>query len=654
MDKRNFKFHKMTLVAIMTLICSVLINPLSAIANTTKAQDSANVKITSISSSVSNVKDGQRLKISVSFQGNGKVQPGEQIVMDLPEATDTTGGLYGLKANYEINASFGGKVVENAATAHVEGHTVTITFNEPITQLTSGFSGSFNFYVQAEKSLSGENAPVSPDWGVDIDGPTITIEDDPTADDNSGTTEDTQTKPDVSKAKLTKAAVIGKDGNINWIINGTVPEGVTGNIVITDDPNPAGKVDWSSFILSVTTSSGYSENYTINDLSRLGATIETDDPEEGAFVLTIPEWSLSGTAWQINYRTIVSDDVQVGSVISNDVTMAYPGNNMNASKDVIIESNGSGEITGLEGSTLTLIKQDETIHEALAGAGFELINQTTGTTVTTKSNADGEIIFNNLADGTYRLKETVAPDGYQLSDQEYQFTITDGTITDSNLPSDNIILNKKIAATSSSSSESSSSSSESSSSSSKDSSSSSSSVIPSSSLIESSSSSSKDSSSLSSSVISSSSSMESSSSSSKDSSSSSSSVIPSSSLIESSSSSSKDSSSSSSSVIPSSSSMESSSSSSISKSTSKHSSTSATVIKQSTSNSKNNSMSSVLSSSSVSSASESVTATENNDSSQKEQQNLPQTGERHNDVLSMVVGSLLLGIAGFVVLRKNN
>ena len=79
----------------------------------------------------------------------------------------------------------------------------------------------------------------------------------------------------------------------------------------------------------------------------------------------------------------------------------------------------------------------------LAGATFTLysdadcktiaktVDQKDGTAV---SDADGHISFTGLDEGTYYLKETVAPKGYTLADQTYQFVIkatlgTDGIMT---------------------------------------------------------------------------------------------------------------------------------------------------------------------------------------------------------------------------------
>ena len=74
-----------------------------------------------------------------------------------------------------------------------------------------------------------------------------------------------------------------------------------------------------------------------------------------------------------------------------------------------------------------------TVTNPLAGATFTLysdadctkiaktVNQSEGTA---ESDANGNISFTGLDEGTYYLKETKAPNGYALADQTYKFVIT--------------------------------------------------------------------------------------------------------------------------------------------------------------------------------------------------------------------------------------
>lgn len=69
-------------------------------------------------------------------------------------------------------------------------------------------------------------------------------------------------------------------------------------------------------------------------------------------------------------------------------------------------------------------KTDETTKAPLQGAKFTLSN---GTTLTTDSN--GIVNFTNLQPGTYTLRETTPPTGYQVSDKTWTVTVYDNGVT---------------------------------------------------------------------------------------------------------------------------------------------------------------------------------------------------------------------------------
>lgn len=73
-------------------------------------------------------------------------------------------------------------------------------------------------------------------------------------------------------------------------------------------------------------------------------------------------------------------------------------------------------------ATFTVIKVDANNHEKrIPGANFYLLGAGIG--ITTDSN--GEATFNNIKPGTYTLKETKAPTGYKLDQEEKTITISD-------------------------------------------------------------------------------------------------------------------------------------------------------------------------------------------------------------------------------------
>lgn len=73
-----------------------------------------------------------------------------------------------------------------------------------------------------------------------------------------------------------------------------------------------------------------------------------------------------------------------------------------------------------------LVKTDKATGKALAGAEFELTNDTTKKVVGKyKTNSRGEIVVKNLPVGTYSWTETTAPKGYQKNSEKVSFVVTD-------------------------------------------------------------------------------------------------------------------------------------------------------------------------------------------------------------------------------------
>nr|WP_321315359.1 SpaA isopeptide-forming pilin-related protein [uncultured Ligilactobacillus sp.] len=461
MSKNNIIF------AIIILFSSIFIGTTSSFASTTNE----NVKITNIITSSSEVKDGEKVAITVGFSGNGNVKPGDKLTISLPQPSSSSGGLHGIRTTIPISATApDGSTIADAATAEVNGYTVTITFNDGITQLTNGFSGTFTFQAIAEKgsTISGTDGKVdiSKDWGTNVQGPSIVIttSTNNSSSSNSGVNSGNQssqpvTPPDTTVAGLTKGGYQGTDGNLNWSVYGTVSANAQGPIVITDTPSPSVPIDWNSWRFYLTDAQGNKFVYTVNELEQHGINVDKNQPT-GGFTVTDPNGTLAGTKWAISYRCML-ENPETGASYDNGAEMAYGNENFTDKANITIQQHGQGEIIGYSSGKLTLLKEDADSHTLLAGAKFELTNTTSGKTMTATSDAEGKIAFDNLLDGKYVLKEVQAPDGYELSDKQYQFTIQQGKMIDSDLPTDNIVSNVKIpVSSSSSSSESSSTSSE--------------------------------------------------------------------------------------------------------------------------------------------------------------------------------------------------
>lgn len=103
--------------------------------------------------------------------------------------------------------------------------------------------------------------------------------------------------------------------------------------------------------------------------------------------------------------------------------------------DAALDGENAGEKITYEFNKVTnshTTFEDQKSNAPLAGATFTLYSDEACTAVaktalqpngTAVSNNDGHITFSGLDEGTYYLKETVAPSGYSLSDQTYKFVI---------------------------------------------------------------------------------------------------------------------------------------------------------------------------------------------------------------------------------------
>lgn len=141
------------------------------------------------------------------------------------------------------------------------------------------------------------------------------------------------------------------------------------------------------------------------------------------------------TAYILEYRTLI--DADHGETVSNEVS--FEGENVETvttteeSEVVVTFSSGGGTGSGIN-RQLTVFKVDEADHEIkLEGATFKLDRFKSGSWqefATETSNEDGEIVFDKLLSGTYRLIETSAPEGYVLFVDPIDFTVSvlDGDI----------------------------------------------------------------------------------------------------------------------------------------------------------------------------------------------------------------------------------
>ena len=444
------KHCKMTLLSIAILITSLFSSTATVLATTPRSGVAAGeVQVTGVTVNKNDVKAGQKVNVGITFEGGQNIQPGKTITIDLPQNTTNLAGLHGVTGTINIDGTYNGQIVKNVATATISADKVTIKFNDSVTQLPNGFTGNFHFdaEAQAAQSSTDKKQPVT----ININGHTVVINVE------TGTTPVgpgvSSLRPvDVSKLYINKGGYFGKDGKINWGIDGTTPAPISSDVTITDTPsgNIKAPIDPNSWTIRVTAANGLSQFFTLQQAKdELRAKVTFD--QKGGFTAVFPADVLQNTKWHIQYQAVPEKTPTNGDTFDNHAQIKYDQIVKDTDKTVQYKQNMGGEIVGFDSGNLTLQKQDGDTKVLLSGAQFTLYKD--GTVVDTKTTGkDGKVVFNNLTDGNYTLKETKAPAGYQVSNKEYHFTISKGQLTNSDLPKNFILPNyKKSSAVKSSS-----------------------------------------------------------------------------------------------------------------------------------------------------------------------------------------------------------
>ena len=443
----------MTLLSIAILITSLFSSTATVLATTPRSGVAAgDVQVTGVTVNKNDVKAGQKVNVGITFEGGQNVQPGKTITIDLPQNTTNLAGLHGVTGTINIDGTYNGQTVKDVATATISADKVTIKFNQSVTQLPNGFTGNFHFDAEAEaaQNSSDQKQPVT----IDINGHTVVIN----VEHNTtpvGPGVSSLTPVDVSKVYINKGGYFGKDGKINWGIDGTTPAPISSDVTITDTPsgNIKAPINPSSWTIRVTAADGLSQLFTLQQAKdELRAKITFD--QNGGFTAVFPADVLENTKWHIQYQAVPTKTPTNGDSFDNHAQIKYDQIVKDTDKTVQYKQNMGGAIAGFDSGKLTIEKQDGNTKVLLPGAQFTLYKD--GAVVSTQTtDKSGKAVFNNLTDGNYTLKETKAPAGYQLSNKEYHFTISKGQLTNSDLPKSFILPNYKMASSSSAASSSS-------------------------------------------------------------------------------------------------------------------------------------------------------------------------------------------------------
>ena len=140
---------------------------------------------------------------------------------------------------------------------------------------------------------------------------------------------------------------------------------------------------------------------------------------------TINVGNINGEQYHLTYQSTYTE----GTDLNNTLTLTSNGQTYDFDAHFTrAYSGGSG--SGDLAHKIKLTKVDEDDNSITLANTVFTVTQPDGTTFNLTTDADGTVTSEALVQGTYRVKETTAPAGYELNNTEYtlQVTATDGAL----------------------------------------------------------------------------------------------------------------------------------------------------------------------------------------------------------------------------------
>ncbi len=339
------------------------------------------------------------MRLNADFAFNrGQVKPGDTITVSLPNELVFVGSQFNiLDPNGEVVA---------VATADASSKNVTVTFTDYVSRGT-GFTGNFHMTVRVDRNVvrDAQSIPV-----------TVTVNQTPHY---AGTVDYTGIAGTEPQTFAKSGWQDENDGSkLHYILYINQNYANLGGFTVSDTLQfEDARIDPSSFRVL----SGYWYTDTSDNSLRLGWTEDVTASYAPQFSADGKSFSLRFTPFDPNKGYYVKYDVKLtgkhtnGITLNNDARMDLDSGYAYTSRyPVIYQDNGGGG--SKEFYTVQLTKKSED-QKALANAEFGLYHN--GTLVqTATSDVNGLVTFDQLDEETYTIKETKAPAGYALSDEE--------------------------------------------------------------------------------------------------------------------------------------------------------------------------------------------------------------------------------------------
>lgn len=351
----------------------------------------------------------ENFRINGSFAlPNGQISEGDTTTITLP-----TELKFGNTTAFELKDS-SGNVVANA-TISPDTKQIVLTYTN-YAETHSDVKGSFFFYAGIDINVVESKTNIS--VSIDVEGELIPVGE--IHYDGPGEKDDS----DIAKNGWMED---GKLDEANYRIAINRVRNEFKNVVITDKLlSPKLVIDLSSFRISKGSWHWNSQKgiWELKNKKNVTGqyTVNFNEDNTGFWV------SLGDIAenegFSISYKVSITYEVVDGEKFENEVTLTANKDVSTTVTSIVLCQKGGGEAEGYN-FTINIHKENED-KQALAGAEFKITRdktrQVVGTIVT---NSDGNGSVGKLLRESYTIKETNAPEGYELSTEEIKISPDD-------------------------------------------------------------------------------------------------------------------------------------------------------------------------------------------------------------------------------------
>jgi LPXTG-motif cell wall-anchored protein len=230
-----------------------------------------------------------------------------------------------------------------------------------------------------------------------------------------------------NNASFTHTDIDGTNGVNNTSANQAIDDNSNGSFTLNKDVKQTQYISGSKY-LDYTITIKNNKNFNIPS----GSKIEDSLVEGLSYVSTnsnssnvdlTPDVNGNSVSWRINKELVSGESAVVHFRVKVEENKFKSGDKID--NTAVLHRQGGKDLTSNTSSVYTyngkikIIKTDADTGSKLAGAEFDVLDQDGKVVDHVKTSSDGTIISKTLPTGDYSVKETKAPEGYELSEKDY-------------------------------------------------------------------------------------------------------------------------------------------------------------------------------------------------------------------------------------------